>query len=288
MSVNRNVTGPLGNSAMASSSRRTAPRVKPSPPPCSLQTAAERGAGESSIVAPARLSLALTLWTRAASDRRSGDCRTRHGAVTMPRRARQRRAKCGAIARRSALPSRCGRSIVRDQMAAGVRHVVGRTTEQAIVAAFVGARGPGVLEIVCDAGSGKTTLWESALAAKGPRFLIARPSGAEATLSLSTVADLLSGLSARRLQRLPAPQRRLLGALLLLDEPSEPAPEPRALAVACLTALRQLADERPVVVAIDDFHWADPASASILAFVARRLPDASVRFLLTLRADQGA
>src|SRR5262249_5931023 len=48
-------------------------------------------------------------------------------------------------------------------------------------------------------------------------------------------------------------------------------------------ALRALAEHQPVLVAIDDIHWLDGASADAITFAARRLASEHVHFLLTKR-----
>src|SRR5690349_17723829 len=136
--------------------------------------------------------------------------------------------------------------------------IVGRTAEVAAVEAFLAGPAPAALVLEGEAGSGKTTVWEHALRADGHRLLVARPTGAESRLSLSTIADVLGGVAPGELAALPRPQRRALGAALLLDEPADDAPQdPRALAVGFLTAIRQLATASPVLIAVDDVQWAD-------------------------------
>src|SRR5699024_5177724 len=49
--------------------------------------------------------------------------------------------------------------------------------------------------------------------------------------------------------------------------------------------LEELA-ERPLVLILDDFHWADPASIELLGALLRRLPSAAVLIALALRPRQ--
>src|SRR5215208_4555493 len=56
-----------------------------------------------------------------------------------------------------------------------------------------------------------------------------------------------------------------------------------AISVGFLNALRALADEEPLLVAIDDVQWLDEASAEAIAFAARRLDGEAVAFLLARR-----
>jgi hypothetical protein len=74
-----------------------------------------------------------------------------------------------------------------------------------------------------------------------------------------------------------------LDVALLRTEPAGAPPEPRAIALALLNALRGLAGETPLLVAIVDVQWFDPPSADALAFAVRRLREEPVAFLLAKR-----
>ena len=165
--------------------------------------------------------------------------------------------------------------------------IVGRETEIAAMRRFLAGPAPAALVLEGEAGCGKTTVWEAALPEDGHRVLAARPTDSESALSLSTVGDLLAGVDLQGLSGLPGPQRRALRAALLLDEPDAPQ-DPRALAVAFLTAIRELAHSSPVLIAVDDVQWADKASAAILAFTGRRLTTEPVRLLLARRLEPGS
>ena len=163
--------------------------------------------------------------------------------------------------------------------------LVAREPELAALAAFLGS-GRRALLLTGAPGIGKTTLWEAGIArarAGGQRVLAARPSDAEAQLSFTGLIDLLDAVPESDLAGLPAPQRGALEVALLRREPAGGAPEPRAIALGVLNALRALAAAGPVLVAIDDLQWLDPPSSEALAFAARRLEDAPVRFLLARR-----
>ncbi len=165
--------------------------------------------------------------------------------------------------------------------------IIGRSRELAAVAAFAHADAShGGLVLSGDPGIGKTTLWQATAAlarAGGLRVLSARPAETETRLSYATLTDLLDGVADEALPALPAPQRRALQvALLRADVPDTP-PEPRAIAVGLLNALRALAAREPLMVAIDDVHWLDASSAEALTFAARRLGDEPIRFLLARR-----
>ena len=166
--------------------------------------------------------------------------------------------------------------------------IVGREQELAAIGEFLAdEEAAQALVLQGGPGFGKTTLWEAAIDAareRRMRVLSARPSEAEAQLSFAALIDLLDDVGADELHRtLPAPQRRALDVALLRSEPTGEPPEPHAIAVAFLNALRGLAAAGPLVVAVDDVPWLDRPSAEALAFAARRLHGLDVRFLLARR-----
>jgi DNA-binding CsgD family transcriptional regulator len=169
--------------------------------------------------------------------------------------------------------------------------LVGRERELADVNGFLdnlGSDPPGLV-LEGDQGIGKTTLWEAGVAIareRSYRVLIARPVGAEAQLSFSALNDLLADVLGESLASLPAPQRRALATALLLDDPAGPPPEERAIAIAMLGVLQRLADDAPVVVAVDDLQWLDRPTASVLTYALRRLRGTRVALFATTRRDQ--
>jgi DNA-binding CsgD family transcriptional regulator len=84
-----------------------------------------------------------------------------------------------------------------------------------------------------------------------------------------------------RLERLSDPQREALGTAFGLSAGS--APDRFLLGLAVLSLLSEVGEERPVICIIDDAQWLDGASASALAFVARRLLAESVVLLFGAR-----
>jgi len=166
--------------------------------------------------------------------------------------------------------------------------VVGRERELAAVTAFVESigGGPRALLLEGEAGIGKTTLWLGAVRAaedRGCRVLQARPAESEAKLSYAVLADLLGAGFDETQVTLPAPQQRALAAALLREATDEP-PEARTIATAVTGVLTALATERPVLVAVDDVQWLDPASEGALEFAVRRLPP-QLGLLVTRRTD---
>lgn len=168
--------------------------------------------------------------------------------------------------------------------------LMGREEEFDVLRAFLDglANGPSALLIVGDPGIGKTTLWRAGVeeaGERGLRPLAASPAEVEARLSFALLGDLLEAVIEDILARLPKPQRRALGVALLLDEGQGPPPDQRAVSVAFLNALRALAAEAPLVIAVDDLQWADLPSATALAFAARRLHDEPVGLLFFVRTS---
>ena len=135
-------------------------------------------------------------------------------------------------------------------------------------------------------GIGKTSLWELGLARgeeRGLRVLSTRASEAETGLPFAAVIDLLDGVTDEDLAGVPAPQLHALNVALYRSEPLERAAEPQAISLGLLTALRLLAADDELLVAIDDVQWLDQPSDDALAYVARRLSAEPISFLLARR-----
>jgi DNA-binding NarL/FixJ family response regulator len=169
----------------------------------------------------------------------------------------------------------------------GVVGIVGRELELGVLGEFAGTKqSGGALVLVGGAGVGKTTLWQAGVSVareRGWRVLVARPSGAEAELSFAALIDLCDGVELGLLENVPGPQLAALEVALLRAQPTAVPPEPHAIALGMLNALRALAAGAPVLVAIDDVQWLDRPSAEVLTFVARRLEGQGVSFMLAQR-----
>ena len=170
--------------------------------------------------------------------------------------------------------------------------VVGRDPELARLDPFItSVDGARALILEGEAGMGKTTLWRAGVelaAEHGIRVLRALPAESEIALSFSGLGDLLDGVLDAALAPLPAAQASALSRALVLDEKGGPAPDPHAVGIALLHALRGLAADRSLVLAIDDVQWLDTASTGTLAYAARRLRDEPVAILLSRRSGLGA
>jgi DNA-binding CsgD family transcriptional regulator len=165
--------------------------------------------------------------------------------------------------------------------------LVGREDELDRVREWLGllAGGAAALLITGEAGIGKTSVWAAAVASAREAelcVLIARPAESELPLGYAALGDLLAPLSEEASAGLPEPQASALSAALSLG-PQPDARDPVLVARATLGALRTLAVSRPIVVAIDDTQWLDAPSARALAFAVRRLEEARIGIVATLR-----
>ena len=165
--------------------------------------------------------------------------------------------------------------------------IVGRESELSALDAFLASDArPRALVLTGGPGIGKTTLWEAAVQSgrdRGLRVLAARASDADTRLSFAALIDLLDGVDDEELATLPPPRRHALEVALLRTQPTGTPPEPHAIALGLLDALRSLARQRPLLVAVDDVQWLDRASEDALAFAVRRLADEPAALLLARR-----
>jgi DNA-binding CsgD family transcriptional regulator len=145
------------------------------------------------------------------------------------------------------------------------------------------------------AGIGKTSLLRAGVAraeAAGATVLYARPVETEANYAYATLGELLGPHIASIDVRLAAVHRAVLRRALGNDDVAESAdagadeaPDAQRVAIAVLAALRALTANGPLLIAIDDAPWADPASREALAFTVRRLTGLPVRLLIAQRSD---
>ena len=108
---------------------------------------------------------------------------------------------------------------------------------------------------------------------------------------VDALEDYVEGLDPRRLERLDPAIRAELGLLFpaLADSAMAPAPalhERYRTHRAVRVLLEQLAATKPLVLVLDDFHWADAASIDLLVALLRRPPDAGVLIATAARPRQ--
>jgi DNA-binding CsgD family transcriptional regulator len=166
--------------------------------------------------------------------------------------------------------------------------MLGRDDERsAIDDVLTAARGgrSGALVFVGDAGMGKTTLLDHAVAT-ATDFRITRIAGieSEAEFGFATLHRLLLEFL-DRLEELPDPQRDALGSAFGLVD--GPPPDRFLVGLAALTLLAAVAMERPLLCVIDDAQWVDRESLDTLAFVGRRLYADRMALLFAVRPEPG-
>jgi DNA-binding CsgD family transcriptional regulator len=170
-----------------------------------------------------------------------------------------------------------------------------RTAEWEQVREFAGGAPdrvtPAVLVVQGEAGSGKSTLWRAGVAAAeeaGARLLSSEPSAAEATLPFTALADLLTAVLPPVAATLPDPQREALEVALLLRPAGDEPPTARAVGAGVLSVLRFCLEAGPLLIAVDDAQWLDPASLDALVFALRRIAAGPLSLLLAARSDAPA
>ena len=147
-----------------------------------------------------------------------------------------------------------------------------------------------------EAGIGKTRLVTEAVLAiqTRARVLQARAYESERALPLGLWVDALrsagTSLCLDTAYRIDPMWRRELACLVPeLASGNEGTParnvDERRLFEAVLNFLSRAAEKAPLVVALDDLHWADDASVRLLAFVVRRIASARLVIVATLREE---
>ena len=169
--------------------------------------------------------------------------------------------------------------------------LVGRSAERAALTAALDrartGRGGGVL-LAGDAGVGKSRLvGELTAAAEDALVLLGRcldTAGAELPyLPFTEVAGQLAAADPGLVERFPG----LLRLTTLGGEPERGGRELGQLQVfeALLSALGAVAARRPVLLVLEDLHWADRSSRDLLVFLLSRLAEQRLLVVATYRAD---
>jgi predicted ATPase len=166
----------------------------------------------------------------------------------------------------------------------GVPDLTGRAAERHVLDQLLAALRAGrsrALVIHGEAGIGKTALLHY-LAARAAGIRVIRAAGVESEMELAYAGlHQLCVPFLDRLDHLPAPQRQAMQ--IAFGVSSGPPPDEFVFGLALLSLLSHLAEERPLICLVDDQQWLDRASATALAFVARRLGEESVGMVFATR-----
>jgi DNA-binding CsgD family transcriptional regulator len=162
--------------------------------------------------------------------------------------------------------------------------LIGRGPECSVLKQLIEALRSGqsrALVIHGEAGVGKTALLDY-VAGRASGCRVARAAGVESEMELAFAGlHQLCGPMLDLLDGLPAPQRDALRTAFGIS--AGPPPDRFLVALAVLSLLSDVADERPLLCLVDDEQWLDLASAQVLAFVARRLVAESVAIVFAAR-----
>jgi DNA-binding SARP family transcriptional activator len=152
-----------------------------------------------------------------------------------------------------------------------------------------------VVLVAGEAGIGKSRLIQEALSGAGARvgkILFGRCHQTEQTLPFRPWIEALRGRSALDAAvhaRLSRPARSQLGALfpeLLESAESAGTTAPALFFEPMLELIAALAADHPIIVTIEDLHWADMMSTRLLAFLGRRLHHLPVLIIGSLRSEE--
>jgi DNA-binding CsgD family transcriptional regulator len=150
---------------------------------------------------------------------------------------------------------------------------------------------PAALAVTGEAGAGKSTLWHAGIQAAadaGCRVLRSEPAASEADSSFAGLSDLLTSVLPEVGAGIPGPQREALEVALLLRPAQDQPPTAHAVGLAVLAALRSCLRSGPLLIAVDDAQWLDPASLDALVFALRRVTSGPLSLLLTARTEAPA
>lgn len=181
--------------------------------------------------------------------------------------------------------------------------LVGREAEfSALEDALLGAaRGEGTVAVLAgDAGMGKTRL-ATELRRRASKIGCAVLWGgcSEADLALpylpllEAIGNHLATADTAQLRERLGPSSPDIGVLFpqLSAEPTradggDPTQAKLRLYEAVLALVRVIAEERPVLIVIEDVHWADASTRELLDYMARRVRSLPVMVLVTYRSDE--
>ena len=177
---------------------------------------------------------------------------------------------------------------------------VGRDAELALLERALDAAAGGTARTVlvgAESGAGKSRLVSEFTAKAGGRALVLTGGCVEVSATALPYAPITAVL--RKLVRsrgtgevaalLPGSLAAELAVLLpeFGEQPSggDPAMMRARLFEALLALVEVLAEERPLVLVVEDAHWADPSTCDLLTFLVRNVRQASVLLIVTFRAE---
>ncbi|TGD84557.1 helix-turn-helix transcriptional regulator [Mycolicibacterium sp. CH28] len=166
--------------------------------------------------------------------------------------------------------------------------LVGRDDELARLDRFLSDSGRGAMVIRGEAGVGKsalTTALRSRADPAGWRSLQATGVEAERSFALAGLNQMVFGLR-EELATLDAHAQDVLAPVFGAD-PAQ-SPSPIALTVALLDLLAAAARDRPALLIVEDAHWLDELSATVLSAAGRRVAHPRLRIVATIRPRTGA
>jgi DNA-binding CsgD family transcriptional regulator/tetratricopeptide (TPR) repeat protein len=176
---------------------------------------------------------------------------------------------------------------------------VGRAEELARLDGALAGAAPRVLLLGGEAGVGKTRLlgeFTVRAQAAGARVLAGScvhvGEGALAYAPVSqALRQLVRELDPATLEQVVGPGRAELARLAPDLGPAEATPAAGELARVrlferLLGVLERLAAERPLVLAVEDLHWADRSTLDLVGFVVANLAEAAVVLVATYRSDE--
>jgi ATP/maltotriose-dependent transcriptional regulator MalT len=178
--------------------------------------------------------------------------------------------------------------------------LVGRVGELAQVEGALGDLARGgyrVFAISGEPGIGKTRLLSelrSRAETRGYTVLAGRGTELEGEVPFGVFVEALDGflasLGARRAEAIGQRLPQLAGVFPAIGEVAERQPGPAVERYrhhrAIRALLQELAAGQPVVLVLDDVHWADAASVETIAYLLRKPPSAAVLLALSYRSAQ--
>ena len=173
--------------------------------------------------------------------------------------------------------------------------LIGRGSQVATLRQTLAAAVAGEARIVLisgDAGIGKTRLVREAVAGAREAGTLTATGGCvqlgEVSIAFAPIVEALRELREQlgdaAFDELLGPGRAPIRGLLTGD--ADPDAVPGALLEHVLGFLTRVGATRPLLVVLEDLHWADASTRDLVTYLGRHLRSGAVTLLLTLRADE--